>query len=171
MVFLGIGQGGALGLGLILPVLRGRDPGQVAGMTAMAMGVGYLIAAAGPALVGAVRDATGDWTWPLDRAARDDGARGPGGAVRGQGSPAPSRCTQLSSISRRTRCARRRRGRPSIAFSICPTAPVAGRRAPRGPCAESATSTTRPWLAAGERTIRPSASSEPRTSFIDCGVT
>ena len=65
MVFLGIGQGGALGLGLILPVLRGRDPGQVAGMTAMAMGVGYLIAAGGPALVGAVRDATGDWTAPV----------------------------------------------------------------------------------------------------------
>ena len=65
MVFLGIGQGGALGLGLILPVLRGRDAGQVAGMTAMAMGVGYLIAAAGPAIVGGVRDATGGWTWPI----------------------------------------------------------------------------------------------------------
>ena len=65
MIFLGIGQGGALGLGLILPILRGRDPGQVAGMTAMAMGVGYLIAAGGPALVGAVRDASADWTAPL----------------------------------------------------------------------------------------------------------
>jgi len=65
MVFLGIGQGGALGLGLILPVLRGRDPHQVAGMTAMAMGVGYLIASTGPALVGAVRDASPDWTAPV----------------------------------------------------------------------------------------------------------
>jgi CP family cyanate transporter-like MFS transporter len=65
MVFLGIGQGGALGLGLILPILRGRDPGQVAGMTAMSMGVGYLIAATGPALVGAIRDLSGGWTWPL----------------------------------------------------------------------------------------------------------
>jgi CP family cyanate transporter-like MFS transporter len=65
MVFLGIGQGGALGLGLILPILRGRDPGRVAGMTAMSMGVGYLIASAGPALVGAIRDLSGDWTWPL----------------------------------------------------------------------------------------------------------
>jgi CP family cyanate transporter-like MFS transporter len=64
MVFLGIGQGGALGLGLILPVLRGRDPGQVAGMVAMSMGVGYVIAAGGPALVGAVFDLTGAWTWP-----------------------------------------------------------------------------------------------------------
>ena len=34
---------------LILPILRGRDPGQVAGMTAMSMGVGYLIASTGPA--------------------------------------------------------------------------------------------------------------------------
>jgi CP family cyanate transporter-like MFS transporter len=65
MVVLGVGQGGALGLGLILPVLRGHDPGQVAGMTAMAMGVGYLIASAGPAIVGAVRDASGGWTWPI----------------------------------------------------------------------------------------------------------
>lgn len=65
MVILGVGQGGALGLGLILPVLRGHDPGQVAGMTAMSMGVGYLIAAAGPAIVGAVRDASGGWTWPI----------------------------------------------------------------------------------------------------------
>jgi MFS transporter, CP family, cyanate transporter len=65
MIILGIGQGGALGLGLILPVLRGKDPGQVAGMTAMAMGVGYVIAATGPAIVGATRDATADWTWPI----------------------------------------------------------------------------------------------------------
>jgi CP family cyanate transporter-like MFS transporter len=65
MVFLGIGQGGALGLALMLPVLRGANAGEVAGMAAMAMGVGYLIAAAGPALVGAVFDLTGDWTLPV----------------------------------------------------------------------------------------------------------
>ena len=65
MLPLGIGQGGALGLALMLPVLRGRGPGEVAGMTAMAMGVGYLIAAGGPALVGAVHDVSGEWNWPL----------------------------------------------------------------------------------------------------------
>ena len=65
MVFLGIGQGGALGLALMLPVLRGANAGEVAGMAAMAMGVGYLIAAGGPALVGAVFDLTGDWTVPV----------------------------------------------------------------------------------------------------------
>ena len=42
----------------MLPVLRGKKPGEVAGMAAMAMGVGYLIAAGGPALVGAVFDLT-----------------------------------------------------------------------------------------------------------------
>ena len=65
MVFLGIGQGGALGLGLILPVLRGRGPAEVASLTAMSMGVGYIIASAGPAIVGAVFDATGAWDWPI----------------------------------------------------------------------------------------------------------
>jgi CP family cyanate transporter-like MFS transporter len=34
-------------------------------MTALAMGFGYLIAAVGPALVGAVHDATGGWDAPL----------------------------------------------------------------------------------------------------------
>jgi CP family cyanate transporter-like MFS transporter len=65
MVVLGVGQGAALGLGLILPVLHGRSTAEVASMTAMAMGAGYVVAAGGPALVGAVHDATGGWTAPL----------------------------------------------------------------------------------------------------------
>jgi CP family cyanate transporter-like MFS transporter len=65
MVVLGVGQGAALGLGLILPVVRGRSATEVASLTAMAMGIGYLVAAAGPSLVGAVHDLTGGWTVPL----------------------------------------------------------------------------------------------------------
>ncbi len=65
MVVLGLGQGASLGLGLILPVLRGRTVDEVASMTAMAMGIGYLVAACGPALVGAAHDASGGWTVPL----------------------------------------------------------------------------------------------------------
>jgi MFS transporter, CP family, cyanate transporter len=65
MIVLGIGQGAALGLGLILPLLRGRSAAEVASMTALAMGFGYLIAAWGPALLGAVHDATGGWDAPL----------------------------------------------------------------------------------------------------------
>jgi CP family cyanate transporter-like MFS transporter len=65
MIVLGVGQGAALGLGLILPVLRGRSAAEVASMTALAMGFGYLIAAWGPAIDGAVHDATGGWDAPL----------------------------------------------------------------------------------------------------------
>ena len=65
MVLVGLGQGGALGLALILPVLRGGDIRTVASLTAMALCAGYLIAATGPWLLGAIRDATGDWTIPL----------------------------------------------------------------------------------------------------------
>jgi CP family cyanate transporter-like MFS transporter len=65
MFVLGIGQGAALGLGLILPVLRGRTAAEVASMTALAMGAGYIVASTGPALVGAVHDATGGWDAPL----------------------------------------------------------------------------------------------------------
>jgi CP family cyanate transporter-like MFS transporter len=65
VVLLGMGQGGALGLALILPVLRGGDAASVAALTAMALCVGYLVAALGPWLLGAVYDLTGDWTVPL----------------------------------------------------------------------------------------------------------
>ncbi|HYM59013.1 MAG TPA: MFS transporter [Solirubrobacteraceae bacterium] len=65
MVLLGLGQGGALGLALILPVLRGGDAATVASLTAMALCVGYLVAATGPWLLGAVHDATDGWSVPL----------------------------------------------------------------------------------------------------------
>jgi CP family cyanate transporter-like MFS transporter len=62
MIMFGLGQGGALGLGLILPVLRGREPQDVASLTAMTFSFGYVIAAAGPWLLAAVHDLTGSWT-------------------------------------------------------------------------------------------------------------
>ena len=65
IVVLGIGQGGALGLGLILPVLRGGGAASVAALTAMSLCVGYMVAAAGPWLLGAVHDAAGGWTLAL----------------------------------------------------------------------------------------------------------
>ena len=65
IVVFGIGQGGALGLGLILPVLRGGDAASVASLTAMSLCVGFVVAAAGPWLLGAVHDATGGWTVAL----------------------------------------------------------------------------------------------------------
>ncbi len=65
MVLIGFGQSGALGLALALPLRRGGDAPTVATLTAMALAVGYLVAATGPWLLGAVHDASGDWTLPL----------------------------------------------------------------------------------------------------------
>lgn len=64
-VLLGLGQGGSLGLGLILPVLRGGDVHGVAALTASTLAFGYLLASTGPWLLGAVRDVSSDWTAAL----------------------------------------------------------------------------------------------------------
>jgi len=65
MLVLGVGQGGSLGLALVLPVLRGAGPAAVAGLTALSLSAGYLVAAAGPTLVGLAHDLSGAWTLPV----------------------------------------------------------------------------------------------------------
>jgi CP family cyanate transporter-like MFS transporter len=65
VVLFGLGQGGALGLGLILPQLRAGDARAAAALTGMTLCFGYLIASAGPWLLGAAHDATGNWEAPL----------------------------------------------------------------------------------------------------------
>jgi CP family cyanate transporter-like MFS transporter len=62
MTLLGIGQGGALGLALVLPVLRGASAAAVASLTAMTLAVGYALAAFGPFIAGVLHDVTGSWT-------------------------------------------------------------------------------------------------------------
>jgi CP family cyanate transporter-like MFS transporter len=65
VLVLGLGQGGALGLALILPVVRARSAQAVAALTAMSLTVGYVAAAIGPWLLGAAHDVAGNWTVPL----------------------------------------------------------------------------------------------------------
>lgn len=61
----GIGCGASIVLALSLFGLRTGNHRQAAALSGMAQSVGYLIAAAGPVLVGVLHDATGDWTAPL----------------------------------------------------------------------------------------------------------
>ena len=61
MVVLGIGQGGSLGLGLILPTLRGASAEGVASLTAMMLAIGYGLASLGPFVTGVMHDITGRW--------------------------------------------------------------------------------------------------------------
>ena len=61
----GIGSGSSLVLALSLFVFRTRDHTQAAALSGMAQSIGYLLAGAGPALVGILHDASGTWTLPL----------------------------------------------------------------------------------------------------------
>ena len=65
MLAVGLGQGGLLGLGLMLPTLRATDAEDVTRLTAATFTGGYLIASVGPSLCGLGHDATGGWELPL----------------------------------------------------------------------------------------------------------
>ncbi|TGG79710.1 MFS transporter [Streptomyces albus] len=65
MVLLGLGQGVAISVSLALIVLRAPDARHAAQLSSMAQCVGYLLAALGPLVLGAVHDATHDWTTAL----------------------------------------------------------------------------------------------------------
>jgi MFS transporter, CP family, cyanate transporter len=59
---LGIGQGGAFGVALLLFALRSRDPQSASELSAMAQTVGYIFGGiAGPFAVGIIYDHTGSW--------------------------------------------------------------------------------------------------------------
>lgn len=71
-VLLGIAQGGSFSLALTFIVLRSRDSHVAAQLSGMVQGVGYLIAACGPMLVGLLRG----WTGSFDASAFLFGAIG-----------------------------------------------------------------------------------------------
>lgn len=56
-----LGQGGALGLAMMLMILRAPDARLAARLSGMAQAIGYCVAAVGPWLLGALYDRTGDW--------------------------------------------------------------------------------------------------------------
>jgi CP family cyanate transporter-like MFS transporter len=62
---MGLAQGALLALAFLFFALRSPDQEHAAELSAMAQTVGYLVAAAGPLVVGALRDATGGWTAPI----------------------------------------------------------------------------------------------------------
>ncbi|MFD9884696.1 CynX/NimT family MFS transporter [Streptomyces alboflavus] len=65
MSLLGLGQGAAISLALLFIVQRAPDARLVAPLSSMAQCFGYILAATGPAVLGAVHDASHDWTLPV----------------------------------------------------------------------------------------------------------
>ncbi len=64
VVLLGLGQGAALGLAVFLFTARSADGHTAAALSGFAQGVGYLVATAGPLLLGLLHSVTGGWTIP-----------------------------------------------------------------------------------------------------------
>ncbi|OOG69112.1 cyanate transporter [Sinorhizobium sp. A49] len=77
----GFGQGGLIAVAMTLIVLRSPDSHVAAHLSGMAQGVGYVLAAIGPLLVGLIRD----WTGSFDAAAILFVALGLGAAIMGFG--------------------------------------------------------------------------------------
>lgn len=61
VALLGLGQGSAISLALMVMALRARNARQATALSATAQGCGYLVAAVGPALTGAVYSASHSW--------------------------------------------------------------------------------------------------------------
>ncbi|MGY1746817.1 MFS transporter [Blastococcus sp. SYSU D00695] len=61
----GVAQGSGFALALTLIVLRSPTPLVSARLGGVAQCVGYLVAASGPLLLGALHDLTDGWSWPL----------------------------------------------------------------------------------------------------------
>jgi CP family cyanate transporter-like MFS transporter len=64
-IAVGIAGACTLSLSLAFFVLRTGDGGDAAALSGMAQSFGYLFAASGPFLIGALHDATGDWDAPV----------------------------------------------------------------------------------------------------------
>jgi CP family cyanate transporter-like MFS transporter len=62
---LGLGQGATLGLAIYFTTARAPDPVAAASLSAFTQGGGYLIATAGPLLVGFLHSAVGGWAAPM----------------------------------------------------------------------------------------------------------
>jgi CP family cyanate transporter-like MFS transporter len=60
----GVAQGGGFALALTLIVLRSPTPLASARLGGVAQCLGYLVAAAGPLLLGALHEGSGGWVWP-----------------------------------------------------------------------------------------------------------
>jgi MFS transporter, CP family, cyanate transporter len=65
ILVLGISQGSCLGLAIFFMMARAPDPGVAASLSAFAQSVGYLVASAGPLMVGLLHTVTGSWDIPV----------------------------------------------------------------------------------------------------------
>lgn len=66
VVCIGLGQGAAISLAFMMMVVKASSPNGATALSGMAQGVGYLLAAGGPVLAGALFNVSGGWDLPLE---------------------------------------------------------------------------------------------------------
>lgn len=64
-IMLGIAGGSAFSLSMMFFTLRAKDGKEAAELSGMAQSFGYLLAALGPVVIGALQDFSGSWTMPI----------------------------------------------------------------------------------------------------------
>ena len=101
IVLMGLGMGAGIILGLAFVGLRARHAQQAASLSGMAQFVGYLLAASGPLLIGALHDALGGWSAALALCAAACAAMAAAGLYAG-------RAIQIGSFPAGAHAARRR---------------------------------------------------------------
>ena len=65
VALLGLGQGASFGLSVFLFTARAADGAGAAALSGFSQGTGYLVAAAGPLLIGYLHTVSGGWAWPV----------------------------------------------------------------------------------------------------------
>ena len=65
VLVLGVSQGSCLGLAIFFMMARAPDAAVAASLSAFSQSVGYLVASAGPLMVGLLHSATGSWNIPV----------------------------------------------------------------------------------------------------------
>jgi len=65
VLVLGVSQGSCLGLAIFFMMARAPDADAAASLSAFSQSVGYLVASAGPLMVGLLHSATGSWNIPV----------------------------------------------------------------------------------------------------------
>ena len=112
----GLAQGSGFALALTLIVLRSPTPLVAARLGGVAQCLGYLLAALGPLVLGALHDLTGGWSWPVvaapGRAGADDLVRLGRGAQRRAGARRRQRSVTGRCSNPRSVCRSRRTGAP-----------------------------------------------------------
>jgi CP family cyanate transporter-like MFS transporter len=109
VLVLGVSQGSCLGLAIFFMMARAPDAGVAASLSAFSQSAGYLVASAGPLMVGLLHSATGSWNIPVALLLVLSAAELATGVLAGRPLVLPATASQAPSPTRASETERTRR--------------------------------------------------------------